>query len=169
MSWQNALGGLLNQVTAQQAESTSEAAEAPEANAAGGGLLGSVLGAAATALSSGSGSITDRLNQVMGLLPPEQKREMVDGLLGKLGVSGASAQALLQQLGINPAVADDPHAATPEELARLAQHAESQESDNESSDADANDAAAEVAASDESTADADQDTNQSEPEEQESS
>ncbi|MBI3425921.1 MAG: hypothetical protein HY011_23575 [Acidobacteria bacterium] len=123
MGWQDTLGGLVNQVTSKQqaSETTSTEAAAGTETGTESGLLGSVLGAAVTSL--GGAPLAERLNQATSFLAPEQKRELVGGLLGRLGVSGAGAQALLQQLGINPAVADDPHDATPEELARLAQHA----------------------------------------------
>ena len=109
MSLQGMLGGLIEQVTGNSHPAPEAGKEAVE-----GGTSRGLLGAAVSAL--GGAQLTERLNQATSFLAPEQKSELVGGLLGKLGVSGTGAQALLQQLGINPAVADNPHEATPEEL-----------------------------------------------------
>lgn len=48
---------------------------------------------------------------------------MVSSLLGSLGNSGVDIQGLLSQLGISPAVAENPGQATPDEVAAITAHA----------------------------------------------
>lgn len=76
-----------------------------------------MIGTAFTSL-GGTGR-AEKLNSVTSFLSPELKADLVGSALNKIGASGADLQALLSQLGINPAIADNPEEATPEELARL--------------------------------------------------
>lgn len=126
MSWTDMVGGLVQSVT-HQPETTEQ--EPGEQGKAEGGLLGSVLG---TAFSSLDGAqLAEKVNSVTGFLSPELKANLVGSALDKIGVSGGAARSLLEQLGINPAVADNPEEATPEEMARLAEHLQTNEEEPE--------------------------------------
>ena len=121
MNLQDMLGGVVQSVT-HQPEPTE--GQGKQANASG-GMLGSVLGTAFSSL--GGAQLAEKLNSVTGFLSPETKADLVGSALNKIGVSGDAAKSLLGQLGINPAVADNPEEATPEELARLSQHLQEHE------------------------------------------
>lgn len=118
MNWQDMIGEVVSKATGADAPKQDGAQE--ESGQAGGGLLGSVLGTAFSSL--GGTGLTDKLNSVTSFLSPEAKANFIGSALNKVGASGGDVQALLQQLGINPAIADNPDEATPEELARLSEH-----------------------------------------------
>lgn len=119
MSLQEMIGGLVHSAMGHQEAVEKDGVQAESANASS-GLLGSALG---TAFSSFGGSqLAGKLDSVTGFLSPELKADLVGSALSKIGASGVEVKSLLGQLGINPAVADNPEAATPDELARLAEH-----------------------------------------------
>ncbi len=119
MGLQDTIGGFVHSATGHQEAVEKDGAQAESANASG-GLLGSVLGTAFSSL--GGSQVAEKLDSVTGFLSPELKADLVGSALSKIGASGVEMKSLLGQLGINPAVAHNPEAATPEELALLSQH-----------------------------------------------
>ena len=116
MNLQNMVGGLVHSATENQKAVEKDGAETANASAG----LGSVL---ETAFFSLVGSqLAGKLDSVTGFLSPELKANLVGSALNKIAVSGVEMKSLLGQLGINPAVIDNPETATPEELARLSEH-----------------------------------------------
>ncbi len=124
MGLQDMLGGFVHSATGNQEAVEKDGAQAESANASG-GLLGSVLGTAFSSL--GGSQLAGKLDSVTGFLSPELKANLVGSALNKIGVSSVEVKSVLGQLGINPAVADNPEAATPDELARLAEHLQEHE------------------------------------------
>ena len=55
-------------------------------------------------------------------MTPEQRGGLLGQLLGGLGNSGANIPAVLSQLGIDPKVADHPHEASADDVAKVASH-----------------------------------------------
>ncbi len=55
----------------------------------------------------------------------QQRGNMIQTLLGGLGGSAGNLGGLLSQLGISPSVQNDPQSATPDDLGKLAAHAQS--------------------------------------------
>lgn len=126
MNLQDMIGGLVHSATGHQEAVEKDEAQAESANTSG-GLLGSVLGTAFTSV--GGSQLAEQFNSVTGFLSPELKANLVGSALNKIGASGADVQALLRQLGINPAIADNPEEATPDELARLSEHLQQSDDD----------------------------------------
>src|SRR5437868_9120163 len=111
MDLKNVIGGLLNQTEGnaenQEGQNSSEGANPL------GGILASLGG-------------QNILSQVLGSLASGdsgQRAGLVSLLLSGLSSSGVDIQSLLGQLGINPEVADNPEAASHEDLTKLATHA----------------------------------------------
>lgn len=124
MDWQNMIGGLISQYTSGQgATSPQEAHEHYDqiASAVPTGVLGSVIGPALSSL--GGQQVMERVFNSATEMNPQQRSGLVGSLLNGFNSSGADVPSLLGQLGINPAVADNPHEASPEEVAKLAAHA----------------------------------------------
>lgn len=133
MNLQDMIGSLVHSASGNQEAVEKDEAQA-ENSTASGGLLGSVLGTAFSSL--GGSQVAEKLNSVTSFLSPELKADLVGSALTKIGVSGVEVKALLSQLGINPAVADNPEEATPEELARLAEHLQENEAAPEEENSD---------------------------------
>ncbi len=126
MNWHDVIGGVVNKATG--AETSSAQTEPQEASGlASNSLLGSVIGTAITSF-KGTG-LAEELNGVTSFLSPELKADLVASALDKIEASGTDVQALLSQLGINPAIANNPEEATPDELARLSEHLQQSDGD----------------------------------------
>src|SRR5262249_30344989 len=78
------------------------------------------LGAMLSAL--GTEKIGELLNRSAQELDPAQRGQLVGSLLNGLSTAGIDVPSLLGQLGINPALADNPEQASPAEIAALAAH-----------------------------------------------
>ena len=110
MNLQNLAGDLGNQVidepNAQQNEQAGASSRISSAlSSMGGTQVSNAVSGLASELSSG------------------QRGNLVGSLLGSLGAAGVNVQSLLGRLGINPAVADNPEQASPEDAAAIAVHA----------------------------------------------
>lgn len=113
MDLKNVLGGLLNQTEGN----TGNQSEEGQSSGEGANPLGSILS------SLGGGGL---LSQVLGSVASGdsgQRAGVVGSLLSGLSSSGVDVSSLLQQLGINPEVANNPEAASHEDLTKLATHA----------------------------------------------
>jgi hypothetical protein len=115
MDLKDVIGGLLNQTGSNADKQSEEGQNSGE----GANPLGSIL----TSLGGGGGL----LSQILGSVAAgdsEQRGGLVGSILSGLGSSGVDLPSLLQQLGINPEVADNPEAASHEDLTKLATHAQ---------------------------------------------
>jgi len=127
MGWQDLLGGVLNQYAtgAAPAQEDAHAHFDQIASAVPSDMLGSVIGPAL-----GSLATPDVMQQVLSSatqMNPDQRGSLMGSLLSGLTSQGGDTTSLLNQLGINSAVAKDPSSATPEEIAALAAHAHENE------------------------------------------
>lgn len=84
--------------------------------------LGNVIGPALASL--GAGEVQQRVANSATQMSPDQRGNIVQSLLGGFGSSGLNIGSLLGQLGVNPAVATNPQAASPDDVAKLATHAQ---------------------------------------------
>lgn len=83
--------------------------------------LGAAIGPALASL--GSGEVQQRVTDSAAQMNPEQRGSVMQTLLGGLGSSG-NLGGILSQLGISPSVQNDPQSATPDEVGKLAAHAQ---------------------------------------------
>lgn len=111
----NVLGGNLSEQQTHEHYDQIAQATPPEA-------LGSAIGPALAGL--GSGEIQQRVSNSAAQMSPGQIGGLVQSLLGGLGASGMNIGSVLGQLGIDPSVASNPQSATPDEVAKLAAHAQ---------------------------------------------
>jgi len=127
MGWQDLIGGVLNQYAtgAAPAQEDAHAHFDQIASAVPSDLMGSVIGPALGTLSTGD--VMQHVLSSATQMNPEQRGSLVGSLLGGLTSPGGDTTSLLNQLGINSAVAQDPSSATPEEVAKLAAHAHENE------------------------------------------
>ena len=149
MDWET-IGGLVNQVTGKKNEGDEEGAENNQAENSGGGLLGLVSSAL------GGGNKQQLIGQLLGNLTSigsDQRAGVVGSLLSGLGASGVNVQSLLNQLGINPEVADNPEAASHEDLEKLAAHVQENAGSEETAEASTADATADDAVNADATTD----------------
>ena len=84
--------------------------------------LGGVIGPALASL--GAGEMQQGVANSAAQMSPGQRGGIVQSLLGGFGSSGMNVGALLGQLGVNQAVANNPQSASPDDVARLASHAQ---------------------------------------------
>ncbi len=90
--------------------------------------LGAAMGPALQAL--GPEEAQKRIAASAQQMTPDQRGGMMQQLLGGLtSSSGMNVGSLLSQLGINQAVATNPQSATPDEVASLAAHAQTNNPD----------------------------------------
>ena len=76
-----------------------------------------------------SSEVQERVGNSANQMSPQQRGGIVQTLLGGLGSSsGMNLGGLLSQLGINQEVANNPQAATPEEVGKLASQAHATDS-----------------------------------------
>jgi hypothetical protein len=128
MDWQNMIGDLLNQYMSGQGATSRQEARAHYdqiADAVPTDVLGSVIGPALSSL--GGQQVMERVFNSATEMNPEERSGLVRSLLNGFGSSGIDLTSLLGQLGINPGVADNPQEASPEEVAKLATHAQEHE------------------------------------------
>ena len=84
--------------------------------------LGSAIGSAMGGL--GSQEVQQRVATSATQMSSQQKGGLVGTLLGALGSSGGNLGSVLSGLGVNPNVANNPQDATPDEVGRIAAHAQ---------------------------------------------
>ncbi len=128
MEWTNMLGGLLQQYSQGQGATNRQQASEDYDQIAGAvppDMLGSLIGPALSSL--GSQQVTERVFNSASVMDPTQRGGLVGSLLQGFLNNGADIGSLLGALGVNPAVAQDPSQATPEEVAALATHAHDSE------------------------------------------
>jgi len=85
-------------------------------------LLGSVIGPAMSSLPDNE--IQERIYNSATEMTPQQRGGFLQNLLGGLSAGGTNIGDLLGRLGINKQVAEQPEVASPEDVAKLATHAQ---------------------------------------------
>ncbi len=124
MSFIDQIGNLLNQyATGGGATNQQEAHEHYDqiANAVPPDVLGSAIGPAIASL--GGENAQERILDSANAMNPQQRGGFVQSLLNGFLQSGVSLTPMLEKLGINPTIAQNPEEARPEDVARLAAHA----------------------------------------------
>lgn len=119
------IGGLLDQyATGNRAQTREEARNHYDqiAGAVPADVLGSVIGPAVSSL--GGDQVHERVQNSATEMNPSQRGQFVQTLLSGLGGAGGGIGSILSQLGIRPTVQTNPQQATPDEVAKLAQHAQ---------------------------------------------
>jgi hypothetical protein len=85
-------------------------------------ILASVIGPAVGSL--GTPEVRERIQNSAAEMSPQQRGDFMQTLLNGLKSSGLDLGGLLSQLGVNPAVAQRPQDATPQDVATVAAHAQ---------------------------------------------
>ena len=88
--------------------------------------LGAAIGPALASL--GGSQVQQSVSNSASQMDSQQRGNLVQTLLGGLG-GAAGAGGILSQLGVNPSVQNDPQSASPDEVGRLAAHAQSNNPD----------------------------------------
>jgi len=114
MDWKNLVGDVVSQLG-------NKGVGQQESGGAEGNMFGSGIGA--MLLSMGTQEVMAHILNASSSMNPEQRGGMVGSLLSSLSSSGVDVRSLLDQLGINPAVLDNLHSASAEDIAKLAAHA----------------------------------------------
>jgi hypothetical protein len=125
MSFMDAISSLVKTyASGGGATSHEEAGEhySQVASAVPSSILGSAIGPALASL--GTQQLTQKIFECAGQMSSGQKGSLVQSLLGGLSSSGTDTSSLLQNLGVDQGVAADPESATPEDVAKLAAHAQ---------------------------------------------
>jgi hypothetical protein len=125
MGFMDDIGGLLNQyVNNNGATNRQEAREHYDQihNNVPQDLLGSVIGPALASL--GQQQVQERIYNSATEMDQQQRGSFVQTLLSGFLSSGVNIPSLLGQLGIGQQVADNPYDATPDDVAKLATHAQ---------------------------------------------
>lgn len=122
MSLLDQLGGVLGNLTGgnlndQQAGEHYDqiASQVPQSQ------LGSIIGPALAGL--GGSQVQQSVSNSANQMNPQQRGNMMQTLLGGLGGAG-NMGGILSQLGISPSVQNDPQSASPEDVGKLAAHAQ---------------------------------------------
>jgi len=123
MGWQDMLGGVLNQITGSAAAPGQDAhAQFDQLSSiVPSNLLGSSIGPALSSMATQE--VMQQLLNSAGAMTPEQRGGLFSTLLNGFTSQGADATSLLSQLGVDPATANNPQDATPEDIATLGGHA----------------------------------------------
>ncbi|MDB5034626.1 MAG: hypothetical protein JWQ98_1867 [Chlorobi bacterium] len=119
------IGGLIGQYVNGGGATTREEARDHYDQIAGAvpeGVLGSVIGPALSEL--GSDQVRERVYNSATEMTPQQRGGLLGSLLGGLSSSGIDLSSLLGKLGISHNVADNPETASPEDVAKVAAHAQ---------------------------------------------
>jgi len=123
MSFLDRISGVLNQYAAGQGATTHE--EAGEhydqiAQHVPPDVLRGEIGPALGSLDQGE--VEDRIRRSATEMSPEQRGGMLSGLLG--GLAGAGGlRDVLGRIGVDPSVASNPQAASPQDVAKVAAYA----------------------------------------------
>lgn len=89
--------------------------------------LGAAIGPAMSNMESGD--VQQRVANSAAQMNPQQRGNLLQTLLGGLGGSGGNLGGMLSQLGIDPSVQNNPQNASPEDLGRVAAHAQTNSPD----------------------------------------
>lgn len=89
--------------------------------------LGAAIGPAMSNLDSND--VQQRVTNSAAQMNPDQRGSLIQTLLGGLGGSGGNIGGLLSQLGIDPSVQNNPQNASPDDVGKLAAHAQSNSPD----------------------------------------
>lgn len=87
--------------------------------------LGAAIGPALSSL--GSGDVQQKVANSASQMNPEQRGNLLGTLLDGLG--GGNLGGLLSQLGVDPSVQNNPQSASPEDVGKVAAHAQSNSPD----------------------------------------
>lgn len=90
-------------------------------------ILASVIGPAVGSLPSDQ--IETRVRNSATEMTPEQRGGFLETLLGGLGAQSGGLRSVLDRIGVSPQVAEDPQAATPEEVGKVAAYAKQERPD----------------------------------------
>ena len=127
MSFLDQIGGLLSNVAGGNlSEQETHDHYDQIAQAVPQSTLGAAIGPALASL--GAGQTQQSVSNSAAQMNPQQRGDLMQTLLGGLGGSGGGIGGLLSQLGISQGVASNPQSATPEEVGKLAAHAQSADS-----------------------------------------
>lgn len=126
MNWTDAIGGLLEQYSSGAgATNRQEARDHYDQihSSVPADLLGGLIGPALATL--GSGQVAERIFNSATEMDDDQRGGFMGTLLQGLGgsIGAAALPALLSQLGVNQQVMQDPRAASPEDVSKLATYA----------------------------------------------
>ncbi len=122
MAFMDQIGGLLQQYSQGVAVPREQARQDYDriAEAVPPGVLASVIGPALSSL--GAPQVEERVRNSATEMSEPVRGQFVQQLLGALTGGGVNLPAVLGQLGISPRVAQQPQAATPEDVGKLAAH-----------------------------------------------
>jgi len=124
MAFLDQIGGLLEQysagsnVTREQAHNDYDTI----ASAVPGHVLGSVIGPALSSL--GRDEVHERILNSATEMTPSIRGQFFDTLLNAIGSNGGNVASILNQLGIDQSVMNRPQQASPEDVAKVAAHAQ---------------------------------------------
>ena len=90
-------------------------------------VLASVIGPAVGSLPSDQ--IETRVRNSATEMTPQQRGGFLETLLAGLGAQSGSLQSVLDRIGVSPQVAENPQAATPEEVGKVAAYAKQETPD----------------------------------------
>jgi hypothetical protein len=125
MDWQGMIGGLLNQYVQGRGATNRQEARDHYDQISGSvpkDLLGSIIGPALSSL--GTEQVKERIFNSATEMDTQQRAGFFQNLLSGFQASGTDPLSLLSRLGISSTVADDPGLASPEDVAKLAAHAQ---------------------------------------------
>jgi hypothetical protein len=123
MAFLDQISGLLNQyATGQGAASREEAHQHYDqiAQHVPPDVLRGEIGPALGGLDAGQ--VEDRVGRSASQMSPQQRGDMLSGLLGGLA-GGGGLRDLLGRIGVDPGVASNPQAASPQDVAKVAAYA----------------------------------------------
>jgi hypothetical protein len=120
MSFLDTIGGLLNQYQAGSGAASREEAQQhydqitqhvpPD-------VLASTIGPAISSLPTGE--VEERVQRSAQQMTPQQRGSLLEQLLAGLG-GGGSVGSILNQIGVSPSVAQNPQAASPQDVGKVA-------------------------------------------------
>jgi hypothetical protein len=129
MGFLDAIDGLLNQYRAGAGPSSREEAQQHYdriAQHVPPDVLASTIGPAIGSLPTDQ--VEERVQRSAREMTPQQRRTFLEQLLGGLGAGGGLASAL-SQIGVSPAVAQNPEKATPQDVAKVAAYTKENQPD----------------------------------------
>ena len=124
MAFLDEIGGLLQQythggdVTPEQARSDYDRI----ASTVPGHVLGSVIGPALSSL--GRDQVQERIYNSASEMTPGVRGQFFETLLNSIGGSGGNVSSILTQPGVNPGLMNRPQEASPDDVAKIAAHAQ---------------------------------------------
>jgi hypothetical protein len=129
MGFLDAIGGLLNQYQAGTGAGSREEAQQHYdqiAQHVPPNVLASSIGPAIGSLPTDQ--VEERVQRSAQQMTPQQRGNFLEQLLGGLGAGGGLA-ALLSQIGVSPAVAQNPQSASPQDVGKVAAYTKENQPD----------------------------------------